>query len=49
MMKVEQLINQKLNQYPGIKKVIKRAYQFSMYIISKKVKSLGNITKISAR
>ena len=46
-MKVEQLINQKLNQYPGIKKVIKRAYQFSMYIISKKVKSLGNITKIS--
>ena len=46
-MSLEQKINYQLNKYPAVKKVIKRAYQLGMYAISTKIKSEGNIVKIS--
>lgn len=46
-MSIEQKINYQLNKYPVIKKVIKRAYQLGCYAVSKKVKSEGNIVRIS--
>lgn len=46
-MSFEQEINYQLNKYPGIKRVIKRVYQLGMYSLSKKVKSEGNIAKVS--
>ncbi len=46
-MSIEQKINYQLNKYPAIKKVIKRVYQRSMYAISPKIKSEGNISRIS--
>lgn len=44
---IEQIINQKLNKYPIIKKSIKRIYQMSMWLCSKKIKSYGDIYRIS--
>lgn len=46
-MGLEQKINYQLNKYPFIKKGVKRIYQLSMYAISKKIKSEGNICRIS--
>lgn len=46
-MSLEQRINYQLNKFPAIKKVIKRVYQLSMYAISPKIKSEGNITRVS--
>lgn len=46
-MSLEQKINYQLNKVPGVKKVIKRVYQRTMYSISPKVKSEGNIARIS--
>ena len=46
-MSIEQKINQKLNNYPGIKKGIKRIYQRTMYTISPKIKSEGKIVRVS--
>ena len=46
-MGIEQKINYQLNKYPAVKKVIKRFYQQTMYAISPKIKSEGNITRIS--
>lgn len=46
-MGLEQTINQQLNKYPGIKKGIKRIYQRAMYAISPKIKSEGDIERIS--
>ena len=46
-MSIEQKINYQLNKYPAVKKVIKRVYQTGMYAVSKKIKSEGNITRIS--
>lgn len=46
-MSLEQKINYQLNKFPAVKKVIKRAYQTGMYAISPKIKSEGNITRIS--
>ena len=46
-MSIEQKINYQLNKYPAVKKVIKRVYQRSMYAISPKIKSEGNIVRIS--
>ena len=46
-MSLEQKINYQLNKIPGVKKVIKRIYQRIMYTISPKLKSEGNITRIS--
>lgn len=44
---IEAKINYQLNKYPALKKVVKRAYQRIMYTISSKVKSEGNIIRIS--
>lgn len=46
-MSLEQKINNQLNKYPGIKKVIKRIYQRAMYTISPKIKSEGDIVRVS--
>lgn len=46
-MSLEQKINYQLNKYPGIKKYIKRAYQLGCYTVSKKIKSEGNIIRVS--
>ena len=46
-MSLEQKINYQLNKYPGIKKYIKRGYQFAMYAISPKIKSEGAIICMS--
>lgn len=42
-MSLEQKVNYQLNKYPAIKKVIKRGYQLTMYAISPKIKSEGDI------
>lgn len=47
MNNIEIKINYHLNKYPAIKKIIKRIYQTCMYIISPKIKSEGNIKRIS--
>lgn len=46
-MSIEQTINYQLNKFPTIKKVVKRVYQSSIYAISPKIKSEGNIIKVS--
>lgn len=46
-MKIEQYINNILNRFPKIKKVIKRIYQRIMYIFSKKKKVIGNVIRIT--
>lgn len=46
-MSIEQKINYQLNKYPGIKKAVKRGYQLVMYALSKKIKSEGNIVRLS--
>lgn len=46
-MSFEQKINYQLNKYPGIKKYIKRGYQLAMYAVSPKIKSEGNIVRVS--
>ena len=46
-MSLEQKINYQLNKYPAVKKIIKRIYQAGMYAISPKIKSEGNIIRIS--
>ena len=46
-MSIEQKVNYQLNKYPGVKKIIKRGYQLTMYAISPKIKSEGNIRCVS--
>ncbi|WP_270238161.1 glycosyltransferase family 2 protein [Clostridium perfringens] len=46
-MGIEAKINYQLNKYPLIKKVIKRVYQRTMYTLSPKIKSEGNIERVS--
>lgn len=46
-MSIEQKINYKLNKYPFIKRYIKRIYQLTMCTISSKIKSEGNIKRVS--
>ena len=46
-MSLEQKINYQLNKYPAVKKVIKRAYQLGCYAVSKKIKSEGDIVRLS--
>lgn len=46
-MSLEQKINYQLNKIPGVKKYIKRVYQLGMYAISPKIKSEGNIVRVS--
>ena len=47
MSSFEQAINYQLNKVPVIKKYIKRVYQLACYATSKKIKSEGNIVKVS--
>lgn len=46
-MSLEQKVNHMLLKYPAIKKVVKRTYQLGMYAVSKKIKSEGNIVRVS--
>ncbi len=46
-MSLERRINYQMNKVPGLKRVIKRMYQRTMYTISPKIKSEGNIIRIS--
>lgn len=46
-MGLEQKINYQLNKFPIVKKVVKRAYQYIMYAVSPKIKTEGNITRLS--
>jgi len=46
-MSVENKVNSLLNTMPGLKKIVKRVYQLGMYTISPKVKSEGDIQRIS--
>lgn len=46
-MSIENKINTLLNKAPVIKKIIKRIYQVGMYTVSKKIKSEGNIQRVS--
>lgn len=46
-MSLEQKINYQLNKYPRLKKAIKKTYQVIMYTISPKLKSEGDIVRIS--
>lgn len=46
-MRIEQRVNQKLNEFPAAKRKLKRIYQKVMYSVSKKITSEGAISKIS--
>lgn len=46
-MGIEQTINYQLNKYPVAKKFIKRVYQYTMYGLSKKIKSEGSIQRMT--
>ena len=46
-MNLEQKINYQLNKIPVVKKIVKRIYQRTMYLISPKLQSEGRITRIS--
>lgn len=46
-MGIEQKVNYQLNKFPRIKRVIKRAYQRTMYILAPKIKFEGNIIRVS--
>ena len=46
-MGLEQKINYQLNKCPAVKKVVKRVYQLCMYTLSPKVRSEGNIVRVS--
>lgn len=46
-MSIEQKINQQLNNYPVIKKNVKRLYQRTMYAISTKKDYEGNVIRLS--
>lgn len=46
-MGIEQKVNYQLNKYPGIKRAVKRVYQLGMYAVSKKIKSEGDIIRVS--
>lgn len=47
MTSLESKVNYQLNKFPAIKKVVKRVYQLSMYAISSKIKSEGDIIRVS--
>lgn len=47
MSKFESNINNILNKTPQLKKIIKRAYQVTMYAVSPKIKSEGEIIRIT--
>ena len=46
-MGIEQKVNNQLNKFPSIKRIVKRYYQLVMYALSNKIKSEGNIVRVS--
>lgn len=46
-MSIESTVNYHLNRYPAVKKIVKRGYQLGMYSVSRKIKSEGNILRVS--
>lgn len=46
-MPIENLVKDKLSSHPQIKKIVKRSYQLVMYTFSKKIKSEGDLIKVS--
>ena len=46
-MNLEQRINYQLNKFTGVKKCVKRLYQLVFYGLSRKIRSEGNIVRIS--
>lgn len=46
-MGLEQKINQQLNKYPAVKRIVKSVYQHTMYAISSKNDHEGNIIRLS--
>src|SRR5690625_1453435 len=46
-MSIENKVNSILNQVPIVKKAVKRTYQFSMYLLSPKIKFEGNLKRIT--
>lgn len=46
-MRIENSVNSLLNKVPLIKRIVKRIYQLSMYLISPKIKSEGDIEQIT--
>lgn len=46
-MGLENKVNNYLNQYPQVKKIIKRGYQVLRYSLSKKIKCEGNVIRVS--
>ena len=46
-MSIEHKVNYQLNKYPGIKKLIKRGYQRTMYALSKKVEGVCVTKQVS--
>lgn len=46
-MSIEQKLNYQLNKIPWLKKGVKRIYQLGMYAISRKIKSQGDIVRVS--
>src|SRR5690625_880268 len=47
--KIEISVNTFLQRFPSVKKAIKRFYQIGMYILSTKIKSEGDIHRISPK
>lgn len=47
MGRAEQKINRILQRFPGVKKGVKRAYQLAMYAVSPKLKSEGEIARVT--
>ena len=46
-MSLEQKVNRQLQKFPAVKKVVKRCYQRTMYALSPKITSEGNIIRLS--
>jgi len=46
-MNVEQILNYQMNKVPWVKRYVKRTYQLVMYAILPKIKSEGNIIKVT--
>ena len=46
-MLLETMVNERLARYPAIKKVVKRAYQKGMCVVSKHTECTGNIIRLS--
>ncbi|WP_197276444.1 hypothetical protein [Bacillus sp. JCM 19034] len=45
--KIENSVNHSLNKMPILKRMVKRSYQLGMYSVSKKIKSEGDIKRVT--